>query len=347
MIRLYLKFSIGIATIFFIYAIFFVVQNNFQENYYKRQQALTDSITKQAILKLNNEVVLSIDEKVGNMEKYVNTSQKNLDFWLKLLTFILSILIGYSIFSGLKTREMAKEELVEIRRIREDINREANNAEDRLKIVKDQISQIENNAVHAKKLEEQMTQQLNELGSKSDIVLDEVQKKRLDELISQTKGDIQKSGIEAIKNLYYAKSLKAQDESRWEDVIRLTNSFIDLDESNEMAFFIRGFAFYHLWKSDKGNKSIWDKALKDYNEVIRLNPTNYKCINNRGTLYFDAQYNNEAIIDYTEAIRLDSRKVMYYRNRARAFKGIGKSTEAEQDNAKIKELEDEEKNKLA
>lgn len=301
--KLYLNFSIALSSTFFIYTIFFACQNDFAQSYYKSQQTISDSINKQAMLKLNSEVIQSIGQKVDGMAKYVDASQKNLDLWLKLLAFILSILIGYSIFSGLRTRELAKEELAEIRRLRESINREANDAQDRLNNVKKQLTEIENTAVRTKIIEEKMTETLKEFGDKSEIALNDAQKKKLDKLIEQTKGDLQLSGIEAFKNLYFAKSIKARDIRNWEEVIRLTSSYIDLDENNATVYGRRGLAYHNLSISPD-NPYMLNKALDDYSEALRLNP------------------------EYIAA----------YETRSILYRKIGKIVEADSDIAKAKEL---------
>ncbi len=49
----------------------------------------------------------------------------------------------------------------------------------------------------------------------------------------------------------------------------------------------------------------YDKAIKDFNEVIRLNPKNAPAFYNRGVTWYGQKEYDKAIKDYIEAIQLD------------------------------------------
>jgi tetratricopeptide (TPR) repeat protein len=66
-----------------------------------------------------------------------------------------------------------------------------------------------------------------------------------------------------------------------------------------------------------------DRALKDYDETIRLAPSNRAAYNNRGNVYMSKRQYDRAIRDYDEAIRLDPNEPMYIKNRANAFRVTG------------------------
>jgi tetratricopeptide (TPR) repeat protein len=339
------KLLIGAATAFIVFAMFFAYQVSYAQNYKSQQESLVDSINRQTVLKLNNEVIQSLELKVNSMEKYVESSQKNLDLWLKLLSFILSVLIGFSVYSGLRTRELAKDELAEIRRIREGINREANDAEDRLKMVNDKIIQMEATIENTKKMENEMTLMLDGLANKEEIVLNSKQKKLLDTTISKTKEDLQKSGIESFKNLYFAKALKAQSDKKWDDAIRLLYSYIDLDENNAQAFYNRARAYLYSAVENQNSVGLFKKALDDINESIRLDSNFIYGYINRGYIYGQLGEDEKAISDYSEAIRHDPKIAVCYFNRGLAYKRLGKLGESEIDYIKAKELDpDIEKN---
>jgi tetratricopeptide (TPR) repeat protein len=370
-----LNVAIAIAFICFIYAFFFAYQNDVERRFYKSQLAISDSINSQAMLNLNNEVIRSLGQKVIDIQYYVDAGQKNLDMWLKLLAFILSLLIGYSIFNGFRMKERAKEELADIRRIKEEIKTSAGFAETRLEVVKRQIEQIEEAAIKAKGIEKELRQKLEDFSNKEDLALTATQKKSLEETIEKAKEELQKSGIDAIKNLYLAKAFQAQNENHFEDLIRLTNTYIDLDDSNYVAFSLRGYAYTKL-DVKQGKNDLFLKAIKDltesirlnpsyyvafvnrsyayielkkYNEAIadatvaiRLNPTYYKSYNNRGYGYFELKKYPEAIADLDEAIRLNPKYIKAHYNRSRAYEKIGKLTEAKQDKDEALRLSAEE-----
>lgn len=336
----YKNIILGVVVSMTIFLIFIVCQNNFaMDNKMKSEVNSVSNINEQLQTNQENEKIKSIEIKVDYISKYVNDSQKNLDLWLKLLTFILSVLMGYSIFAGLKGRELAKEELNEIRRIRGEISKEAESAADRLKDVKKQIELIENTASNAKTIEKEMKEKLNELANKEDVILNESQIKVLDDTISKTKEDLQKTGIDALKNLYLAKIIKNYSEKNWEETLRLCFCYLDYDENNDDVLFKRGRAYYELYKVTKADKTFLSKAILDYNKVISINPNNNIAFNNRGTVYRFLEKYDYALKDYDESIRLKPNYSLTYSNRALVYGKLGKENEAQADIAYAKQLE--------
>jgi len=63
----------------------------------------------------------------------------------------------------------------------------------------------------------------------------------------------------------------------------------------------------------------YDDAIRDYTEAIRLNPQDAKAYNNRGSAYDDKRDYDAAIRDYTEAIRLNPLYAKAYVGRAAAY----------------------------
>lgn len=321
------------------------------------QSSFADKIIASKIVQNNN--VKTIDAKANNydvqelkyqlnyLEKYINetqkcidASQKNLDLWLKYLAFTLSVLIGYSIFNGLKSRDLAKEELAEIRRIKEEIKKAANDSEERLKTLKEQLSQIENTATKAKTIENEMTLKLNAIGIKEDLVLTANQTKIINDTIEQTKRDLQKSGIETLKNLYFAKALKADSDENWAESQRLFTIIIDLDETNEIAYFKLGKAIYNLGEPKK-DINLFTQSLANYTEAIRLNQNYTAAHNNKGHVLFILEKYDEALVEFSEAIRIEPNDGMYYYNRYLTYKQLKKDEEAEADLKKANELDPE------
>jgi tetratricopeptide (TPR) repeat protein len=72
--------------------------------------------------------------------------------------------------------------------------------------------------------------------------------------------------------------------------------------------FHRGNAF--------ADKKEYDKAIADYSEAIRLDPTYVAAFNNRGLAFADKEEYDKAIADYIEAIRLDPTYAWGYNNLA-------------------------------
>ena len=63
-------------------------------------------------------------------------------------------------------------------------------------------------------------------------------------------------------------------------------------------------------------KKEYDKAIADYNQAIRLDPKDALAYNNRGTAWHAKKEYDKAIADYNEAIRLDPKYASAYNNRA-------------------------------
>src|SRR5262249_48895382 len=71
----------------------------------------------------------------------------------------------------------------------------------------------------------------------------------------------------------------------------------------------------NVW-SDKG---AYDKAILDYTEAIRLNPKDADTYNNRGSMSLQKGAYDKAVADWTEAIRLDPQAPQAYNNLAWFF----------------------------
>lgn len=109
----------------------------------------------------------------------------------------------------------------------------------------------------------------------------------------------------------------------------------DFDQANrsgEDAFLYsqRGVALYQLGQLQK--------ALESYDKAIRINPRLVSAYNNRGTAYHTLGQLDKAIDDYDEAIRLNPRFAEAYANRAMVHALLKKSTAAQQDAERAKEL---------
>jgi len=68
--------------------------------------------------------------------------------------------------------------------------------------------------------------------------------------------------------------------------------------------------------ADKGD---YDNAIADYNQVIRLDPDNDAAYNNRGLVYANKGDYDRAITDLTQAIKLNPNIAILYHNRGSAY----------------------------
>jgi tetratricopeptide (TPR) repeat protein len=78
------------------------------------------------------------------------------------------------------------------------------------------------------------------------------------------------------------------------------------------------FAYFNSGNANK-NKGLYDQAIADYTQAIRLDPNYAAVYNNRGNAYDDKGDNDRAIADYTQAIRLDPNYASAYYGRGNAY----------------------------
>ena len=70
------------------------------------------------------------------------------------------------------------------------------------------------------------------------------------------------------------------------------------------------------------------KAIADYSEAIRLNPSDAIAYNSRGSAYRETRELDNSIADYNEAIRLDPKYTIAYNNRGKAYEQKGENDKA-------------------
>lgn len=339
--KLYPRLIAGVVTTVIVYGIFFGCQVSFGQNYDNKLVTEADSINRQAIQRLGIGVLQSLEMKVEVMERYVEAEQRNFDMWLKMLALILSILIGLSVFHGWRMRDSAKEELDNLKNIKDDIKKLASAAEERLKSINAKISHIEDADLRRLTNKRKLTQQLNEIGIRTVKALNDSDNKIIDESISESKEGLQKNDIESLKNLYLAKGLKSISNGHWDDAIRLMSSLIDLDEKNYVLFFNRGLAYLELSKrnNDINIIELVNKSISDASEAIRLKPDLSLAFNNRGIAHTLNSEHEKAVSDFNEALRLKPNEPLYFTNRAATYKKMGIDEFAERDLLKARELE--------
>ena len=100
---------------------------------------------------------------------------------------------------------------------------------------------------------------------------------------------------------------------------------LEQETTNDLAtaFYNRGNAY-----STKGDN---DRAMRDYDEAIRLNPKFSDAFYNRGRAYRAKGDNDRAIQDFDEAIRLDPNDTLAFLDRGRTYQRKGDTDRATQD----------------
>jgi tetratricopeptide (TPR) repeat protein len=70
-------------------------------------------------------------------------------------------------------------------------------------------------------------------------------------------------------------------------------------------------------------KGDWDKALRDYDEAVQIQPNNYDALVNRGNAYAHKKERDKSTRDYDEALRLNPKMFQAYCNRAMNYLAAG------------------------
>lgn len=97
--------------------------------------------------------------------------------------------------------------------------------------------------------------------------------------------------------------------------------------------------FYGIRSSVYEKKNMLDKAIADLTVVLKQNATHHDYAR-RGSLYFKKDDFENALKDYSEAIRLKPDYETHYTMRAEVYRKLDKTAEAEADELKAKEFED-------
>jgi tetratricopeptide (TPR) repeat protein len=110
----------------------------------------------------------------------------------------------------------------------------------------------------------------------------------------------------------------AEMAGRYDEAIDLSDKALQNKLSSSLlsnAYMTRGNAY-----SSKGD---WDRALRDYDEAIKIQPINYDALTNRGNAYARKGQRDKSTQDYNEAIRLNPKLFQAYCNRALNFLDVG------------------------
>jgi len=77
------------------------------------------------------------------------------------------------------------------------------------------------------------------------------------------------------------------------------------------------------------DQGLWDNAIVEYGEVLKLAPNNTEALVNRGSAYSEKGEFDLAIADCTKAIEIDAENIFAYYNRSIAFLRRGDSYKAQ------------------
>jgi len=115
--------------------------------------------------------------------------------------------------------------------------------------------------------------------------------------------------------------------SRFDDAIRDSSQAIAFNPNLFSAYFGRALAYQEKarWDFDAylDEGRYDDLAILDYDQAIRLDPKNAAAFGNRGNIFARKRQYERAIADYSEAVRLAPDDWMTFKNRALALRYVG------------------------
>jgi tetratricopeptide (TPR) repeat protein len=82
-----------------------------------------------------------------------------------------------------------------------------------------------------------------------------------------------------------------------------------------------------------------DQAVADYTQAIKIDPRNPKYYNNRGAAHLMAKNYRQAVTDFTEAIQRNDGLANAYQGRGLAFAELGETQRSNADLARARELD--------
>jgi tetratricopeptide (TPR) repeat protein len=90
---------------------------------------------------------------------------------------------------------------------------------------------------------------------------------------------------------------------------------------------------------ENNNKGLYDQAIADYTKAIKLDPEDAIAYTNRGLTYDEKGLYDQAIADYTKAIKLDPEDAIAYCGRGLAYYNKGRYDKCFADYSKAIELD--------
>ncbi len=99
------------------------------------------------------------------------------------------------------------------------------------------------------------------------------------------------------------------------------------------------FGFYRKRANENLLKGDYDSAVSDFNEAIKLNPSDTSVYMNRGRVYSNKKNYDLAIEDYNKVIELNPKEAMAYFNRGESYEKKGNALQAIGDYQRVVELD--------
>ena len=101
----------------------------------------------------------------------------------------------------------------------------------------------------------------------------------------------------------------------WKNSLTLWNDVLESYPTLSLAYLDRGEAYLQLGETDK--------ALRDLDKSVDLNPGNAHAYNDRGIIYFQRKHYRQALVEYNKALTIDPGYFNAYLNRGNLLGRLG------------------------
>lgn len=156
-----------------------------------------------------------------------------------------------------------------------------------------------------------------------EVALSEQNKKVVKETLDEARKQLEKSGFDALKNLYQAKAITANNNQDWKNCLRYAENYLDFDDKNP--------EMWNLWARSMAEQNNLDQTIEGLKKIIEIDPKIAKTYNNYGVTLLRQGRHEESIGFLNKATQLDSNYSIAFLNRAIAKKELGQPSEALED----------------
>jgi tetratricopeptide (TPR) repeat protein len=143
---------------------------------------------------------------------------------------------------------------------------------------------------------------------------------------------------------YIERGIQFASNNEWDMAIADFTEAIKLDNNSAEAYLLRGRALYAStsyvtsvgknfgnvittitqgWANSDKRKVLYDKAIDDFTQAIKLDPHSSQAYRERGVAYSDSGDHNRGLTDLNQAILLDPNYAMAYNNRGNIYRRLG------------------------
>lgn len=223
-------------------------------------------------INVKTQQVVSQEDIALLKQQIQDVRSENLSTWFTILGIIITVLLGVVWFIVWNFKSKAKEELIEIRRIRDIVEEEKDKALENIRELNKDVDKT------LKKIEDKWAYTIKKL------IIEWNRQRKISEL--------------------FEKGVKSQDKKEYEKAMDYYDEVIKIDKKSNIAYNNKWIVFAELKQ--------YEKALECYEDAIKINPNLSEPYNNKWCAYFELwektvnkKYLLLAMEEYQKALKLN------------------------------------------